>query len=152
MMLGSADTEAAQPPSGFIEVPILDVEASAGGGAYIDEELFSGSYAFSRAWIEDRKLKPSQLAIIGVKGDSMEPELKNRDLILLNKEVRILDYNSVYAVQYSETLYVKRIQQRPGGRIRLISTNKIYDPIDIDNPDEEGLRVVGRVVASMHEW
>ncbi len=139
-------------PSGFFQVPILDIDASAGGGARTDQELVSGSYAFSQAWIEQRELVASQLAVIGIRGDSMEPELKDKDLILLSRDVRNLDLHSIYVVQYSDSLYVKRIQRRYGGSIRLISTNKIYDPIEVDNPEEENLQIVGRVVASMHEW
>ncbi len=141
-----------QAPSGFFKVPILDIDASAGGGARTDQELVSGSYAFSQAWIEQRELVASQLAVIGIRGDSMEPELKDKDLILLSRDVRNLDLHSIYVVQYSDSLYVKRIQRRYGGSIRLISTNKIYDPIEVDNPEEENLQIVGRVVASMHEW
>lgn len=144
----SAPTDGA----GFIEVPRYDVQASAGGGAVVDNEETVSTYSFSKAWLERRNLSPDALSIIEVKGDSMEPDLRNKDLILLNHQVETLEDSNIYAVRYSDRVFVKRVQQLPNGAIQLLSSNKNYTPIEIALGQAGDLGIVGRVVASMHEW
>ena len=58
----------------FVTVPKFTVSASAGnGGSFVAEPLEVSYYAFNLQWIKRRGLDPSQLHIVTVKGDSMEP-------------------------------------------------------------------------------
>ena len=138
--------------SQFVAIPLLEISASAGSGTTIDQEKSMGSYSFSTSWLKRKNLNPKTLSVIEVKGDSMEPDLYDKDLILLNHQIDQVEDSSIYVVRFSGGLFVKRVQQHPFGKIRLLSTNKTYDPIEIRNPKEDGLDVVGHVVASMHEW
>ncbi|WP_408646183.1 S24 family peptidase [Tritonibacter horizontis] len=110
------------------------------------------AYAFNRKWLSKRGLKPDTLSVISVRGDSMEPDLNDGDLVLIDLGNTELSDGKIYAVQYSGNLFVKRIQYVPGDTVRLVSRNAQYSPIEIKTPEADGVRVVGRVVASMHEW
>lgn len=147
---GHTNVEASPP--GFIPIPRYAVEASAGHGAMVQDEEGSGYYAFNRKFLERRGLKPDNLAVISVKGDSMEPELYDGDLILLDRAQTTPRDSRIYAVRYNADLFVKRVMELPGNRIQLLSTNPHYPPITVDAPDLDGIQIIGRVVNSTHEW
>ena len=136
----------------FITIPRWSAEASAGAGAEAEGESITGEYAFSQRWLTKRGLNPNALAVISVTGDSMEPDLYDGDLILIDHSETAIKDSKVYAIRFSDGLFVKRIQQKPNSRISLLSSNKFYDPIEIKYPAADSIQVVGRVVASMHEW
>lgn len=136
----------------LVEIPRFKVEASAGHGSAVTTEDESGYYGFKREWLERRGLSQENLSVISVAGDSMEPDLFDRDLVLIDHASTNLNESHIYAVRFSDALYVKRVQRQPGGRVLLISKNKDYPPIEISDPVADGIVVVGRIVASMHEW
>ena len=96
--------------------------------------------------------------MIAVAGDSMEPDLYNGDLIVVDHSQTVLRDSNIYAVRFSDSLFVKRIQRAPGGRILLLSKNKDYSELIVDDNsivndlDTANFQIIGRVVASMHEW
>lgn len=136
----------------FVAIPRFEVSASAGDGALIEGEPKEGYCAFSATWLQWRNLKPDQLSVISVVGDSMEPELFDNDLILLDRACKDPRRGGPYVVHYAGELYVKRIQVLPGDRVRLISSNKVYDPIEVEPTQAYDFSLIGRVVATMHEW
>lgn len=142
----------AHEDSEFVQIRRHQVEASAGNGSEVASEDAAQSYAFNRKWLGKRGLKPDTLSVISVRGDSMEPDLNDGDLVLIDLANTDLSDGKIYAVQYSGNLFVKRIQYVPGDTVRLVSRNAQYAPIEIKTPEADGVRVVGRVVASMHEW
>lgn len=145
-------TNSVPSPSAFIPIPCFAIEASAGHGALVQEEKGSGYYAFNRKFLERRGLKPDNLAVISVKGDSMEPELYDGDLILLDMAQTEPRDSRIYAVRYNSDLFVKRVMELPGNRIQLLSTNTNYPPITVDAADLDSIQIIGRVVNSTHEW
>lgn len=136
----------------FVAIPRFDVQASAGYGSLVEAELGSGYYAYNRAFLSRRGLSAEHLSVISVAGDSMEPELYDHDLILIATDQKEPRNGFMFAVYYDGQLYVKRVQRLPGNRLHLISANERYPPIIVDLEASEDVRIVGRVVASMHEW
>ncbi|MCT4608626.1 MAG: helix-turn-helix transcriptional regulator [Pelagimonas sp.] len=147
-----------QEHEAFVPIPRFDVEASAGTGSLVAGEEPLGVYTFRKSWLDRRALKQENLAVITVKGDSMEPDLFDGDRIVIDRSHTQLDDGSIYAVHFSDGLFVKRIQRLPGDRILLISSNSRYSQINLDRTDlvndldGGSFKIVGRVVASMHEW
>lgn len=152
MFAGPEKPNAGQDFPTFVPIPRFEVEASAGHGTEIDQETVHGVYAFNQSWLDRRSLKGDRLSVISVSGNSMEPDLYDRDLVLVDHASLDLTDSNIYAVRFSGALYVKRIQHQPGGKVLLISKNKDYPPIEISNPEADGVEVIGRIVASMHEW
>lgn len=136
----------------FIQIKRYMAEASAGHGSQVSAGEGTGHYAFNQRWLDRRGLNANSLSVISVRGDSMEPDLYENDLLLLDHSQTDLKDSHIYAVQFSEGLYVKRIQHLPEGQIHLISRNTNYPPITVKHPVADGVQIIGRVVASMHEW
>lgn len=137
----------------FVHVPRLSVEASAGHGATALDEETTGFYAFNRKWLARRRLSPSNLAVVSVRGDSMEPRLSDGDLILVDRAQREIADGLAYVLRMDNDLLVKNVQRIRTGVVALLSANTFYPAREVALADIDGqLEVIGRVVASMHEW
>ena len=136
----------------FVAIPRFDIAASAGHGALAETEIGTGHYAFNQVWLNRRGLSPSNLAVIAVRGDSMEPELYDQDLILLDRSQKYPRDGDMYVVRYFDELFVKRVQKALGRRYELLSSNRYYKPIEVVPDEATDLEFIGKVVASMHEW
>ncbi len=144
---GIADSELgglveAEPNRDWVPVPRLPVEASAGPGTMGASELPVDAFRFSRRWLREQGLEPAQLSSIRVMGDSMEPLLRDGDEILIDRTPRPFR-EGVHVVRLGEALHVKLLQAVPPGRLRLISKNPAYEPVEVGMADVD---VVGRVV------
>lgn len=137
----------------FAKIPRYQVDASAGHGVTVEDEAVSGHYAFNRKWLTRRNLNPKNLAVISVRGDSMEPRLRDGDLIVLDRSQTEIADGRAFVLRLGTDLVVKYIQRLGASRISLLSANTFYPPreIDLDKIDGEA-EIIGRVVASMQEW
>ena len=126
----------------WVEVPRLALEASAGPGATAAEEIPFDAFRFSRRWLRENGLDPAQLSAIRVIGDSMDPLLRAGDEILVDRTPRAFR-EGVHVVRLGEALHVKLLQAVPPDRLRLISKNPAYEPVEVAMEDVD---VVGRVV------
>lgn len=77
-----------------------------------------------------------------VVGDSMEPELPDGDVVLIKQSTN-LDDGEIYAVEFNEQTYVKKVY-RHKTYLRLVSINEKYE--DIFAPYEENPRIIGKIV------
>lgn len=125
----------------FVAVPRLALGASAGPGAFSAEEISFDSFRFSRRWLREMGLEGADLTAIRVEGDSMEPLLRSGDEIFVDRNKRAGE--GIHVVRIGETLHVKQVQASLPGRIKLISANEAYEPIELERGEVE---VIGRVV------
>lgn len=133
----------------FVTVPRYDVQGSCGAGAVIHSEQIVDYLAFRADWVHTALgVSEQALALISVKGDSMEPTLSNGDLILLDTSRGAVEDNAVYALQHNGTLLVKRVQRRMDGTVVVKSDNARYEPETLTADQAGALKVVGRVVWS----
>ncbi len=126
----------------WVEIPRIDVGASAGPGAMPGEEEPFDAFRFSRTWFREMGLEAAQLSAITVEGDSMEPLLNNGDDILVDRTARPFR-DGVHVVRLGETLMVKRVASAAGGRLALLSQNLAYPPVEVSADEVE---IIGRVV------
>ena len=74
------------PPDGFTFVPLYDVKAAAGAGYINGTEDIKDFLAFKTSWIKTTlRSIVADLFLIHLIGDSMEPTLKEGDIILGDK-------------------------------------------------------------------
>jgi len=130
----------------LVQVPVMNVGASAGHGALAEGEAQTGQFGFSEGWLRDLKAsKASSLSIIGVVGDSMEPTLYDGDEILVDlgdAQSRLRD--GIYVLRMDGALNVKRIAIEPKGRaISVTSDNTAYP--SWHGLDRRSIAVVGRM-------
>jgi len=140
--LGRPEEISSNSASDWVEVPRLPLEASAGPGATNAAEIPFDAFCFSRRWLREQGLEPSLLSSIRVMGDSMDPLLRDGDEILVDRAPRPFR-EGVHVVRLGEALHVKLLQAVPPDRLRLISKNEAYEPVDVAMADVD---VVGRVV------
>ena len=126
----------------WVEVPRLDIGASAGPGALPDAELPFDAFRFSKRWLTEQGLEGAQLSAITVEGDSMEPLLRDGDEILVDRAPRPFR-DGVHVVRLGDTLMVKRVASQGGGRLALLSQNMAYPPVEVAADEVE---IIGRVV------
>ena len=137
-----APEDRGEPRGEFVDIPRLPLEASAGPGATAAQEIPFDSFRFSRRWLREHGLEPRQLSAIRVMGDSMDPLLRDGDEILVDRTPRAFR-EGVHVVRLGDALHVKLLQAVPPGRLRLISKNPAYEPVEVAMTDVD---VVGRVV------
>lgn len=126
----------------WVEVPRLDLGASAGPGAVPPGEAVFDAFRFSRRWLAEQGLESAELSAIRVEGDSMEPLLNDGDEILIDR--RPLPFrDGVHVVRVGDTLMVKRVANAGPGRLALLSQNFAYPPVEVA-ADE--VAIIGRVV------
>lgn len=133
----------------LVHIPKLDIQVSAGGGTDIVtvEDTSSEHYAFRRNWVRDAlNTDPSNLRLLDIKGDSMEPALSNGDMILVDTSHRTPSPPGIFVLYDGFGLVAKRLQILPNSqpaRCSIISENSQYAPYERDLSE---VRIIGKVV------
>lgn len=131
----------------FVLVPRYDVRASAGHGEMVHSEQIVDHLAFRKSWVRSELgCTEKDLALITVKGGSMEPTLSQNDLILIDMSKNLISDNAVYVLQYDGSLWVKRIQRKINGSVIIKSDNPEYEIEELDEEQARSLKVLGMVV------
>lgn len=130
---------------GDVFVPVYDVSASAGHGILVESEEVICNMAFDRRFLRRMTdARPNELAIIRVKGHSMEPTLMDDDHVLVDTTKRNLSFDGLFVIRFDDALHVKRVgRSAVRGNVMVISDHPAYK--DLDMPKED-LDVVGRVL------
>jgi SOS-response transcriptional repressor LexA len=141
-LLGGRDLEGAE----LISVPVLDVQASAGPGAFADSEHAKARMRFDPSWLRGLKLDPARLSVIQVTGDSMAPTLDDGDDILVDLgDAATALRDGIYVLRLDGALNVKRlVVDRVRRRVSVKSDNPAYT--SWPTLDLSRLDVIGRVV------
>ena len=128
----------------YVFVPLYDVQASAGSGAMVHSEQIVDYLAFLRDWLVNQLgLDAKKVMLIKVIGDSMEPTIKDKALLLVNREVDRPSSDAVYVIRQDGDLIVKRIQNLMDGRIEIRSDNSGYKPLIVP---ADTVKIMGKVV------
>lgn len=134
----------------FSRIPKVAARLSAGGGSFETGGQVEGYYAFRKDWIQS-KGNPGDMVLMEVYGNSMEPELKEGDVVLLDQSRQNILAGGIYAVGVEDTVMVKRVEKRPGQMV-LHSDNKDYSPIHLGGDELDNVRVLGQVVWVSREY
>lgn len=132
-------------PDAYCYIPLYDVYASAGHGAQIDQEPIIDRLAFKLDWVKgEMGLSPENCCLIHVTGDSMEPTLHKKDVVLLDRSHTIYMEDGIYCLRIDDGgLLVKRLQRINAQQVEVISDNTVYRPYPLNTTDME---IIGRVV------
>jgi phage repressor protein C with HTH and peptisase S24 domain len=126
----------------WVDLPRLDLGASAGPGRVAGNEAAFDTFRFSRRWLAEQGLERAQLSALRVEGDSMEPVLNDGDEILVDRAPRPFR-DGIHVVRLGDTLMVKRVASAGPGRVALLSQNFAYPPVEVA---AEEVVIIGRVV------
>ena len=122
-------------------VEIIELSASAGGGADAADESIIGRAWFPRGWLDRRGLDPTQCALLSVQGESMEPTLMPGASILVARDRRRRRKGRIYVMRTEDGLIVKRIDKGHAGW-QLVSDHPSWPPV----PWPTGVEIIGEVV------
>jgi len=128
----------------FVYVPRVDVRLGAGGEAEVFDAEPKEVYAFRRDWLLQRG-NPKDMRLAKVVGDSMEPTLKEGDLVLVDLSQKEIIQGQIYAVRLFNGLLIKRLQRLDQNRVRLISDNQVHPPEE-RSLDSGEFEIIGRVL------
>ena len=135
-----------KPVSGTINLTYRpDVSLSAGYGIEVYNEAAQTFAIDSRLLTTERgnKINPKYCEIVAVAGNSMYPEYREGDRVIINKADTTLTDGQIYAIRYRGQCFVKEINLLPD-KIKCISLNKEYDPFYIN--ENEDFVVIGRII------
>ena len=141
---GSARAPSSPDADAYCYLPLYDVYASAGHGAQIDQEPIIDRLAFKRDWLKgEMGLYPENCCLIHVTGDSMEPTLHKKDVVMLDRSHTIYMEDGIYCLRIDGGLLVKRLQRINANQLEVISDNAVYRPYPLNTSD---IQIIGRVV------
>ena len=136
----------------LIMVPMVEARLSAGHGSLEVGGASERTYPFRSDFLYG-KGNPRTMVLMRVSGDSMEPEIQDNDIVLIDQDKRNVTPGRLYAVGFDEAIYLKRIDILPG-KVILKSTNPAYPPVELDTRGdcEDAFRIIGRVLWCGREY
>ncbi|MGO7903618.1 S24 family peptidase [Rhizobium leguminosarum] len=127
-------------------IPRLDVQASAGMGSLVVSEDTVDILAFNRNWLRERSINAVAARVLDVKGDSMEPTIRDGDILVVDTSITQVRDNAIYVIIYAGNVLVKRVHLKRDGSLTLISDNERYPREDVPIEEVPDLHIAGRVM------
>ncbi len=128
----------------FQQVPKVKARLSAGGGSFETEPEIEEFYSFRKDWLS-RKGQPKNMVLMDIFGNSMEPELKDGDTVLIDQSQKAVLAGAIYAVGLADTIAVKRLEKRPKELV-LLSENERYPMMRFRDEEMNSVRIIGKVI------
>ena len=104
-------------------VGVAELAAVAGSGAMDLSEEVSGRVWFRRAWLDEHGLDAQHCAVIGIRGDCMEPTLADGAKVLIDRRQTHFRAGDVFLVQTPNGLIIRRAGEDADGKALMLSDN-----------------------------
>jgi phage repressor protein C with HTH and peptisase S24 domain len=128
----------------YLQIPKIRARLSAGGGSFETDPEIEEFYSFRKDWLS-KKGKAKDMVLMDITGNSMEPELKEKDTVLIDQSQKAVLAGAIYAVGLDDTIVVKRLEKRPN-KLVLLSENRTYPMISFEGEEMNSVRIIGKVV------
>ncbi len=142
--VGKKDLRDLSDENDFEAVPKVKARLSAGGGSFDVKSDIEGFYSFQKKWLR-QKGRSQKMVLVDIVGNSMEPELKNGDTVLVDQSQNEILAGAIYAVGIDDIIMVKRIEKLPDTLV-LRSENKDYPPTHLHGEEVNRVRILGKVI------
>ena len=123
-------------------INVVELAAAAGAGAETLDEAVTGRVWFRRDWLEQRRLDPTECAVISVQGESMDPTLPDGCSILVDRKRRRRVEKGLFVVRTGDGLVVKRARRDGEGGWLLVSDHRSWP----SEPWPADAQTIGQVV------
>lgn len=126
-------------------VAIAEIDQDYGmGGSFTADYVEEKVHHFPRTWIESiTPSPPGLLTIARGRGDSMDPTIRDRDMVIIDRSRTMLDeQDAIWALAVGQIGMIKRLRAR-GESIVIKSDNQLVGDEEVSG---EEVTLVGRVV------
>jgi phage repressor protein C with HTH and peptisase S24 domain len=132
-----------------VRVPHLSLHYSMGGGSVIHEPTVLGYFTVPKEWLRGHiRGTPEDVAVIMGEGDSMEPTIRDGDMLLIDRAQRTLRQNDqIWAIAMHDTGSVKRLRRARSGGYEIHSDNP---QVPVDHADDGEMTIVGRMIGVLN--
>lgn len=131
---------------GFAMVEQVDL-ALGMGATYLDgnKPEVLGIVPFRADWLRGLHEGPiERLKVVSGRGDSMEPTIRDGDLVLVDTAQRLVkDQDMIWAVAYGELGMIRRVRVTPRGTWMLMPDNAVVRPDEVGDGEAS---IIGRVI------
>ncbi len=93
---------------------------------------------------------PPDLVSLEMTGPGMEPEIKDMDLLLMDRNLRHVRPGLIYALDICGRLLIRRVDVQPRG-MTLICDNRNFPPLVLNAEDTQQVRVLGQIVGLIRQ-
>lgn len=143
----STPAEAPATPPGYVLLPLVEARAAAGNNGGLRSDHLVDFIAFSESFLKQTlRRAPQNLALLTASGDSMDPTIRDGDLLLVDTSARRIEGSFIYVLAIGGGLLVKRIDLRRDGSVVLKSDNPKYDAEEVPAVETPTLEVLGQVI------
>ncbi|MBT4364688.1 MAG: transcriptional regulator [Desulfobacterales bacterium] len=142
--IGEKNLKRRDDDDSFKNIPKVKARLCAGGGSFESGSDIEGYYSFKRDWLQT-KGSPDKMVMMDIFGNSMEPEMRDGDTILIDESQKDIIAGAVYAVGIDDTIMVKRVEKHPN-KLVLLSDNISYNPIFLQGTEMNSIRIIGKVL------
>lgn len=128
-----------------VDLPEVDIAFAMGGGLVLEDHSNVRTIRFPKDWIRGLiKGSFAQLFVARGEGDSMEPTLRDGDVIIVDtSQQSINSQDRLWALSYGDLGMIKRVIAEPGGGLLVKSDNPAAGNFTAHDGE---VQVVGRVV------
>lgn len=136
-------------PDSAVVLDLYDIEVSAGHAELIAQSGRGDFITFNReylnAWLG---VNTRNVFLMPVRGDSMEPTLKNKSIIMINRTEEFIG-DGVYAIRFHGKVMIRRLLFSKTG-LTVTSDNRDYKEWEMthDELNTEDFEIIGEVVWS----
>lgn len=125
----------------YVNLPLMDIQVAAGDGSVVEHEIVEGHLAFRKDWLQEKGLFARNLTLIQADGKSMEPEIHDGDVLLINRADRVPKIGKIMVGLLNNHLIVKKLNKTADTWI-MASTNQEYGMEILDDVNA----LIGHVV------
>jgi phage repressor protein C with HTH and peptisase S24 domain len=142
---------------GDVSLKYCTVEVAYRNGQYVAEKSERGRYRIDPIEIGEADVDGDELFVVPVVGDSMDPEFRSGDRIIIEPvdmpTYQMIPGDGVYLYRLEESIQVKRLMKKPKNRIQVVSANSEYETYDFDASDKDiDIEIIGRVWARVKRY
>lgn len=132
------------PPGDYLPIEVLPTYAGMGGGGTGDGERDTALIPRSLI-VHELRGRPENFLLVNVRGDSMEPDFRHGDQILIDRRDISPSQPGPFALWDGEwgEYVIKNVERLPGGEVRIFSTNPKYTGV---HTPADTTKIMGRPV------
>lgn len=132
-----------------VRVPHLSLHYSMGGGTVIAEPTVLGYFTVPKEWLRGHiRGTPEDVAVIMGEGDSMEPTIRDGDMLLIDRAQRTMrQSDQIWAIAVRDSGSVKRLRRARSGGYEIHSDNP---SVPVDFADDGEMVIVGRMIGVLN--